>query len=175
MTETAPTTDAEWDYLCTKRAALRLRTLSNRLYQQERQRMMETREGLVKAASLLSGSVALASIAQKEVIQFAVAIITVGTVLSLVFGWGNKARDAAKRATEWANLDRDIEAQGERTFTEEMLGAWFARCNEIEATEPAQNAVLFEKSSRRACEALRHTPSEGGPSGWRWRIPVVIP
>ena len=42
----------EVDYLWNRRQALKVRALSNRLYQLERQRVMELREGLVKVASL---------------------------------------------------------------------------------------------------------------------------
>jgi hypothetical protein len=168
-------TDTEWDYLRNRWDNLRVRTLSNRLYQQERQRIMELREGLVKVASLVFGSVALSRVVKDQaIIDTGIAIIFAGNVSSLVFGWGSKARDAAKRAAEWVTLDRDIEKAGERHFTEDDLKLWYARCSEIESSEPAQNQALFDSCFRRACLLLRVKPPAEVPK-YFWRIFYFIP
>jgi hypothetical protein len=167
--------DAEWSYLCKRRTDLKIRSLTNRIYQQERQRIMELREGAVKAASLIAGSVALFRLVDPQILTACLAVIFVGTACSLVFSWGTKARDAAKRASEWMSLDRDIEAAGERTFTEPQLDGWSARCNEIESGEPAPNKVLLERSYLRACEALGCEAPEGGPRFAGWRPVLLVP
>lgn len=172
MADEAVVGDEEWDYLQRRRAELKVRTLSNRLYQQERQRVFEHREGLVKVASLVAGSAGIARIAYSDFVVYAGAIIFAGTAASLVFGWGSKARDAAKRASEWALLDRDIDAEGERRFTEQQLDAWTARCNEIEAGEPAQHARLFARCELQACIALNRRPI--GPEPKWLRAPIVF-
>lgn len=143
----------------------------NQLYQQERQRLFELREGGVKVCSLLAGSAVISRLADPQVILVAAAVIFVGTAASLVFSWGTKARDAAKRSAEWSALHRDIDATGERQFTEVQLDSWFGRCNELEAGEPAAHLVLLERCYRRAAEALGGKPSEGGPATWR---PVML-
>lgn len=173
MTDTAAANadDREWRYLCDRRLDLRLRALMNRIYQQERQRRLELREAAVKVLSLVAGSAALARVADAQVVTAAAALIFAGTAASLVLGWGNRARDAARRASDWATLERDIEAAGERGFTEAQLAHWAARCNEIEATEPAANATLLERCYRRAAAALGATPAPGGPPTWR---PVLL-
>lgn len=151
--EQAMTPD-EWNYLWNRRFDLRLRVLMNQLYQQDRQRLFELREGGVKVCSLLAGSAVISRLADPQVITVAAAVIFISTATSLVFGWGAKARDAAKRSAEWSALHRDIDAAGERQFTERQLDSWFGRCNELEAGEPAANQVLLERCYRRAVEAL---------------------
>ena len=105
--------DKEWHYLCERRAHLRVHVLANRLYQQERQRIFELREGLVKVVSLVAGSVAFVRVTDAHLLQACSAALVVGTSAALVFGWGTKARDAAKRCADWAGLDRDIARTGE--------------------------------------------------------------
>lgn len=172
----APVTDSEWDYLCKRRFDIKVRTLTNRLYQQERQRIMERREGLMKAASLVAGSVAFASIVDPSIVKVCVAVIFLGTAGSLVFGWGTKARDAAKRAAEWIGIDRDIDKAGARRFTEVELDDWAARCNEVEAGEPAPNPALLERSFQRACESLGCDIPAGRTKVYMgWRPMMQIP
>lgn len=167
------TATPEWDYLHKRRFDVRLRARTNRLYQLRRQSVMELREGLVKVASLIAGSVALANVAHPAVVQAAAAVIFGGTAAALVFGWAAKSRDAARRSSEWTALEREVDAVGERTFSEPQLDAWQARCNEIEATEPAANKTMLERAYRQACESFGVKPSPGGP--WPWLPSVVIP
>ena len=169
------TADDEWHYLCERRIELRIHVLTNRLYQQERQRIFEHREGLVKVVSLVAGSVAFVKVANADWLQTSSGLLVIATSAALVFGWGAKARDAAKRSADWTGLDRDIARTGERRFTEEDLDEWNARCCEVESTEPAPNQVLLEQSYRRACAALDRKPeSSNAPWGFRWRVPVLI-
>lgn len=145
------------DYLWKRRYEIKVRALTNRMYYLERQRLFEWREGFIKAASILAGSVAFAKVADAEIVQWCALIITAGSTLSLVFGYGNKARDSVKRSAEWAQLERDIELAGERGFTEEQLNQWTARANDIEAGEPAAHRALLERCYERAVEALGGT------------------
>lgn len=133
---------------------------------------METREGLVKVASLLAGSVALANVASPSVVRWAAAVIFCGTAASLVFAWGAKARDAARRSSDWAALERDIDSAGERHFTEVMLDAWTARCSEIEASEPKANERMLESSYSDACESLGAAPTvRSKKTRWSFLVP----
>jgi hypothetical protein len=142
------------DYLWHRRYDVKVRTLMNRMYYQERQHIFEFREGIIKALSIAAGSIALAKVTEPEVIQLCAAIITIASTLSLVFSFGNKARDSVKRSTEWASLERDIDKVGERDFTEEQINQWFAQANEIESGEPAANKRLLNKCHDRAITAL---------------------
>lgn len=165
----------EREYHWSRRHEVVIRALSNRIYQQERQRMMELREGMVKVVSLAAGSAAVAKIASEGSLVWIGVVLVVATSCSLVFGYGAKARDAAKRATEWATLDRDINAVGPQDYTPEQVNAWAARCNEIEAGEPAANAILFQRSYERACEAIGAIPSKVQTKLQRWLPPIMIP
>jgi hypothetical protein len=152
--------DQNQNYLWQRRHDIKVRALTNRLYQQERQRIFETREGLVKAASILAGSAAFAHITAPEILYLCAAVVTASSTLSLVFGYGQKARDGAKRSIEWAQLERDIDAIGERDFTEDQINQWFARANDIEAGEPAAHPILLERCFERAVAALGGTAEE---------------
>lgn len=166
--------DAEYlQDLWNRRQALKLRALSNRLYQQERGRLLEWREGAVKVASLMAGSVALSRVLDPAVVNACIAVIFAGTCASLVFGWSAKARDASRRAADWTVLERDIEAAGERQFTELNLDAWTARAAEIEAGEAGVSRTLHERTYTRACEALGLTPVRAA-TWWELHRPVVL-
>lgn len=136
----------EWAYLCGRRHELLFKVQMNRRYQLGRQAAMEFREGLVKVCSLIAGSVAFAKVSNPDVVQVMAAIIFCGTAASMVWGWGNKSRDASRRASQWIGLLRDIQAAGERTFTEAQLDAWAAEANEIEMSEPPPNRRLLEQA-----------------------------
>ncbi|MFY1885171.1 hypothetical protein ACOTCJ_25800 [Achromobacter xylosoxidans] len=165
---------AEREYQWDRRHNVMVHALANRIYQQERQRIMEFRESAVKVVSLVSGTAAFAVfLSNQEVGRIAGALVAVATMSSLVFGYAAKARDAAKRATEWAMLDRDINAVGPTDFTAQQVNSWAARCNEIEAGEPAPNKRLFQQSYERACIALGGTPTV--KSGWLSRhVPAFL-
>lgn len=150
--------DSERKYLFDRWGDIKLRALTNRYYHQERQRIFELREGLVRALAILGGSVAFSNIADKQLLQFSVATITLSSACSLVFAWGAKARDSSKRSAEWALVEKEMEQTGERSFTEAHLNTWAARCNELEAGEPAQNTALLERSYQRACRSLGSVP-----------------
>ena len=147
-------TEEEYQYLWNKRYQLKVRVLANRIYQQERQRRFDFREGAVKAMSIIAGSVAFINIANQDLIKWCLFLITAFNVISLVFGYGAKARDGGKRAGDWTLLERDIDIVGERDFTEQQLNEWLGRCNEIEAGEPAAHQTLMEISTKRANNAL---------------------
>lgn len=173
MTEEATLTDSEWQYLWQKRFDLVLRAMMNRMYQQERQRRLEQREGWVKVASLVLGSAAWASITEHDTLAVAGALVFALSGASLVFGWGTKARDAAKRCAEWVGLEKQIELVGARTFTEADLATWAARANEIESGETGPNQHMLEAAYLRACEALGAPaqPAKAKRRGWRFVIP----
>lgn len=168
--------DIDAEYLWNRRSAIQLRALVNRIYYQERQRIFEAREGVIKVIAILGGSLAFANIADPKLVQWCAAAITVSSAASLVFGFGAKARDSARRSAEWTLLERDIELAGQRHFTEVDLAKWAARCNEIEAGEPAAHPGLMERCYQRACAALGQVPE--GPAAlsfWqRYCPPVVI-
>lgn len=180
MTNTVDTPPAAPDitepgHLWGRRHALKLRALTNRIYQQDRGHIFERREGMVKAASLVAGSAALSRLVDATTITYCVAIIFCGTAASLVFGWGGKARDAARRASDWATLERDIESAGERDFSEAQLNTWAARANELEANEPAMHPALFERAYLRACLALDCKPTTQASLWTRYAPAIRVP
>lgn len=168
-------TDTDHEYLWNRRHEVKVRALTNRIYYQERQRIFEWREGFIKAASILAGSVAFAKVTDPQIIQWCAAFITAASTASLVFGYGNKARDSVKRSAEWAQLERDIEQVGERDFTEQQINQWFARANDIEAGEPAAHRILLERCYERAVEALGGTAEIKLNIFTRHIPPIMVP
>ena len=144
-------------YLWQKRYDIKVRALTNRIYYQERGRLFEFREGFIKAVSIAAGSVALAKVTDPDIIQYCAAFITLASTISLVFGYGQKARDSIKFSAEWAMLEREIDQAGERDFTEQQINTWFARANEIEASEPSAHKRLFKRCHQRAVKTLGGT------------------
>lgn len=168
----------DFDYYWARRNDVMVRALTNRFYQQERQRKMEFREAAIKIVALVSGSASFATLPALTSIgphlpAIAGAVVVVATTCSMVFGFASKARDAAKRATEWAMLDRDIHSIGPQIFTADQVNSWAARCNEIEAGEPAPNYLLLQRSYERACEAIGATPSKIG-SKFNKFLPIIL-
>ena len=167
---------SDWPYLWERRCELKVRVLTNRYYQQERQRIFETRDGFIKVVSLVSGSVAFTGVLDPAMLKVLAFFLVLGSAPALVFNWGGKARDSAKRAAEWAEVERGIEEAGERRFTEEDLDKWTARCNEVGATEALMHRLIQERSFRRACRVLGRNCDEAGvPVGYRWRVPFFVP
>lgn len=159
------------EFLWGRRQDLLVKALTNRRYQLERQRIMEWREGAVKVASLVAGSAAIARLAD-SVLPYLAGALILPTAAALVFGWGAKARDAAKRAAEWVALETEIHAAGERDFTEAQLNAWQSHATRIESGEPAQNRAMLEWCYRRACEDLDRRPKAVGTlPNWRLLLP----
>lgn len=168
-------TDENNKYLWERRYEVKVRALMNRMYYQERQRIFEWREGFIKAASILAGSIAFAKVTDPAIIQWCAAFITAASTLSLVFGYGNKARDSVKRNAEWAQLERDIEQVGERDFTEENINQWFARANDIEAGEPAAHRVLLKRCYERTVETLGGEAKIKLNAFERYFPPIMVP
>jgi hypothetical protein len=167
--------DENSEYLWKRRYEVKVRALMNRMYYQERQRIFEWREGFIKATSILAGSIAFARVTDPEIIKWCAFFITTTSTCSLVFGYGNKARDSVQRSAEWAQLERDIEQVGERDFTEEQINQWFARANEIEAGEPAAHRILLERCYERAVEVLGGKAEIKLNSWTRHFPPLMIP
>ncbi len=147
----------EYDYLWKRRHDIKARALMNRMYYQERQRIFEFREGAIKAVSIVAGSIAFAKVTDPHILQTCAAFITLASTFSLVFGYGQKARDSIQRSIEWTQLEHDIDAAGERDFTEQHLNQWTARAHEIEAGEPSAHKILMERCWERTAEALGST------------------
>lgn len=151
--------DQDWAYLWDRRHQVIFKVQMNRHYQRERQWLMEMAEGVVKASSLVAGSVAFGKISDPDLVQWLVAVIFTGTAFSLVFGWGNKARDAAQRAGQWVSLLREIESVGPRDFSEEQLNQWSAKANEIEVSEPPALKVLVRRAFAATEQMYKEKPA----------------
>lgn len=159
-----------WD----RRQALLLRAVANLIYQQARQRRLEFLEQTGKAASLIAGSYAFAKVSNPEIVQWCAIVVVAFSVLSLVFGWGTRARDAAKRGAEWSQLEREIEAAGLLHYTDSQLDSWSARAAQNETGEAAQSAPLWAQSYTQACKVLKLTP-EKPFSRWQRRPAFFVP
>lgn len=151
---------------------LLFRVYANRLYQQDRWRILERRENFVKAASVVLGTAAFADVkgffgSQPEFVAGLVLAFVTVNVVSLVFQWGAKARDAAKRSGDWTTLERDMQLIGQAGASDDKLNQWRARCAEIETSEPSTNAHMQWLAQQRAAEAL-DVELEQPESSWQY-------
>lgn len=146
--------DTEFNYLWQRRHELKVRVLMNRMYYQERRRIFEWRECVVKAGSIIAGSVAFSNVMNPDVVKFCAAFIGMASIGSLVFSFGAKARDSAQRSAEWISLERSIDLLGERDFNDRDINQWMARAHEIESGEPAAHQRLLDQCYKRACQTL---------------------
>lgn len=138
---------------------IHVRAYANRLYQQDRWRILERRENVVKAASVVLGTAAFADIKgffgqNSELLAVLLLLFVVVNAVALVFQWGAKSRDAAKRSAEWTLLVREMEKAGAAECGPEHLNLWRSRCAEIESGEPSANEYLKWRAIDRACETL---------------------
>jgi len=137
---------------------MRVRVHTNISYQQHRWRILERRENVIKVISLVSASAAFydlknqAAASTHLTVGVALAVIVATNSWSLVFQWGAKARDAAKRVAAWSQLESEIVRVGLVGFDEQTLAAWEAKAAELEKDEPAANKYLVwlaESEARR--------------------------
>lgn len=163
--------DGSYRYLWGRRSAVKHAAQTNRLYQLERQQIMEWRENIIKVCSVFGGTLAFTETASDQVRVWAGAAVVFANLMSLVFGYGAKARDASKRTAEWTLLARDIEAAGERDFTEEQIKEWAARCHTIEVGEPIANKWLLVRCSEMSASSMK-AKIDAPPRPWyeKWRI-----
>lgn len=153
--------EIEDQYLWERRTIILVRVLSNRLYQQQRQTIMERRDQLLKLVSIISGTAIFVDLQTSfDLVKWLGAPIAIAGVFSLVFNYAAKASDASKRYSDWTQLNRLIAAKGERDFTEEDLKEWDAKANEIEIGEMALNRVLMLKCNVDACSITKCQPGK---------------
>jgi hypothetical protein len=106
---------------------------------------------------LLLGSAALVAVTPGGLIKVFAVLVLLGSVSSLVFQWGTKARDAAKRQDEWTSLEKKIVGVGKFDF-ESQLPEWQACAAEIEAGEDAIKKKWFDSSESEARRILKMNP-----------------
>lgn len=156
----------------------RVRIHTNIAYQQARWRILERRENIIKVISLLSASTAFYDLkttvqtgAGNEVLIAALALIVLTNAWALVFQWGAKARDAAKRVASWSNLESQILRIGLVDYTEKDLASWDAQASDLEKDEPAANSYLVaraEREARRLYPTIALSKVGKKQSWWAW-------
>jgi len=134
--------ELETDYLWKRRHAVLYRVELSALYHQKRERFFDFCDRGAKVVSIVGGSAALYKLGVDEVVAVAAAAITVVSALSLVLGFGEKARRHSELARNFKQVQAEMLRVGERDYTEDNLRDWEARVALLEATEPASLGVL---------------------------------
>lgn len=134
--------DTEPDYLWGRRHSILYRIELSVLYHRKRERFFDFVDKADKSISVIGGSAAFASLGGPEAIKVFAALVAVSATLSLVFGFGEKARRHADHAARFRELESDVISKGERDFTEADLNTWEAKTRSLEITEPAALSTL---------------------------------
>lgn len=179
---------------------------TNMVYQQTRRRILERRENVVKVVSLvlatgvfldfktLIGNLATSifpsiasaipptasnctsSIAGNFWVTSFLLVIVLANSWGLVFQWGAKSRDAAKRYDDWAKLDVKIQQVGLIAYTEEQYAEWNSEASALETGEAQPNRHLVARAEDEARRIYSH-PAITADRGWQrfkqiwYRIP----
>jgi hypothetical protein len=162
--------ELESDYLWGRRHAALYRVELSALYHQKRERFFDFCDRGAKVVSIVGGSAALYKLSDNEVVAIAAAAITVVSALSLVLGFGEKARRHSELARNFKQVQAEMLRIGERDYDEDHLRDWEARIALLEASEPASLGVLV-----RICQnELASVKPDGKPRkvGW-WRWPLA--
>jgi len=145
-----------------RRFELRHRVLTNLLYQQERRRILETRDKSTKLIALLASSVVFAQLAPlADYFSLFAAIACAGGMASLAFGFAERAQNAATRQMQWEELNRQVESTHWQRVNGAALDDWFSRACAIEAGEPAPNPVVLSDCANRAGWVLNSSEARG--------------
>lgn len=132
----------EFDYLWKRRFEVLYRAELSVLYHQKRERFFELCDKLAKAVAVIGGSAALANFTGPDAVRYFAAAITVTSTLSLVFGFSDRSRRHAESARNFKQLEADIVARGEQSFTESDISAWDAKARLLETSEPPALSAL---------------------------------
>ena len=132
------------NYLWTKRYEALYRAELSSLYHRKRERFFENFDRIAKVIAIIGGSVAFANVGGPELVRWSAAVITLTSTVALVFGLGERARRHAELASEFARVQSDIVAHGERDFSEEDIRRWDERTRLLEAKEPATLGALAQ-------------------------------
>jgi len=153
---------------------------TNVQYQQYRRNILERRENLVKVVSVVLASGAFLDV--KGVIggvltqtppnpppvgpgsggtaMLWIAVPLLGIVFAnvwgLVFQWGAKSRDAAKRFDSWTAFEASVHKVGLVSFDEDDLRRWNSEMIELETGEPKVNTYLARRAEREARRILQN-------------------
>ena len=112
------TNNPESDRLWKLRHDVVYRAELSSLYHQKRERFFELLDKSTKAVSVFGGSAALLNASSAPVIVYLAAIITFFSVISLVFGFSEKARRHSELKRRYRILIAEIMACGEDNFND---------------------------------------------------------
>ncbi len=162
----------------TRFAGLRVLIQANLVYQQNRLRVMELRDGGIKLLSLVLASSVVAQLSQHDtalvwwILLGSSLVAVVGNGMSLVFNWGGKARDASQRAIDWARLDAEVRAKPP-PVTEQDLAAWNEKAALNSVGEAPKCEPLWCRSEEEAARLLG-VEFQVSASRWTRYRPVIF-
>ena len=165
--------ELEADYLWSKRHAVLYRVELSGLYHQKRERFFDFCDRGAKVVSIVGGSAALYKVGTDEVVAVAAAVITVVSALSLVLGFGEKARRHAELSRNFKQVQAEMLRVGEREYTEANVQDWEARVTLLEASEPAALGVLV-RICQNELAAVKPGSMPRKVGWWRWPLAHLL-
>lgn len=123
-------------------------------YHAKRERFLDGVDRATKGASALGGAAAFASLMSHPTMgMVAAAIITLVSLLSLVYDPATKARRHAELARDFKRLEADIVACG-NSLESAQVAAFEARLAQLESGEPASLGALVTQCHNELAVAL---------------------
>ena len=110
------------------------------LYHRERENFFDSWDKAAKFIAVALGAAAVSklipSFAPTNFADYLVAVVTIASASTLVFGVAEKARRHADLALQYGMLEASLIGAGEREFTPEQLRTWNHELTVLEAKEP---------------------------------------
>lgn len=137
-------------------------------YHRKRQRFFDLLDKLTKALTVLAGASLLGALVKDHLPAIGAAISALG-LLSLVFGYGDRKQAHKEMAESFMLLRAQVEAAGQRGFTEQQLSGWEADLQRLNAKEPPTLYALVTLCQNEQAVASGH-PEDVHPLPWHQRM-----
>ena len=124
------------DHLWEQRYQILYRCRLSARYHRRRERFFDLMGRFATAIALFSGSAALAAAGTPWAVQIAAVMVVFSTILSLVFGFSDKARQHSTMAESYKRIEAEMHRAGDYDYTERAINIWKSQIAEIESGEP---------------------------------------
>lgn len=141
-TEAIPEKGANLDDLLDERHRVLYQVQISAVYHRTEEKRFEKYDKWTKFVSVAFGGAALSAIMPNAVKPYLIAIISLASAATLVFGVSEKSRKHADYASQYGNLEADIQGVEETACTAGQVAKWRSRLASLEAVEPLTNEKL---------------------------------
>lgn len=134
--------EQEKEYLWGRREGVVYGATLSTMYHRRRERFFSLLDRWDKVLTLVLGASAFVKVFGDDTVTWLGIPFGLLASCSLIFDFAERARQHSQLASAFKGLEADVEAKGERGFTEDDVDAWAARLRRIEADEPATYNIV---------------------------------